>query len=197
MFIDTRGRTKIAIGICGRCSCKFPYDELMSDPNYPGLYVCKDDLDNLDPWRLPAAPTENITLDHPRPDVQLYPGPIDIPIPTIQAVLTGTDGLPILSGGPGSPPIAVGPPVNQIVPSNPWTPNTAYGQNAVVTPGNPVGMTAAGQQFFRFVCIVPGKSGAEPPSWTTEEGTNVYDGTMIWFNEGLYLLDQATPNNGN
>lgn len=75
MFIDTRGHQKIAIGICGRCSCKVPYDELMPDPNSPGLMVCKDDLDDLDPWRLPARETEDISLEHPRPDVSVavYP----------------------------------------------------------------------------------------------------------------------------
>lgn len=71
-FIDTHGHTKVAIGICARCSCKFPYDELISDPNTPGLYVCPDDVDQFDPYRLPARATENITLDHARPDVPIY-----------------------------------------------------------------------------------------------------------------------------
>lgn len=73
VFLDTRGRSTMAIAICGRCSRKFPYDDLMPDPNYPGLRVCKDDLDQYDPYRLPARQTENITLRFPRPDTPLNP----------------------------------------------------------------------------------------------------------------------------
>jgi hypothetical protein len=46
-------------------------DELFSDPNSPGLMVCKEDLDVLDPWRLPARQTEQITLPFYRPDLDL------------------------------------------------------------------------------------------------------------------------------
>ena len=70
-FLNTRGRATLAIAICGRCSRKFPYDELMPDPNYPGLRVCRDDLDQFDPYRLPARQTENIALRFPRPDTPL------------------------------------------------------------------------------------------------------------------------------
>jgi len=71
VFLDTTGRSTLAIGICGRCSRKFPYDDLMPDPNYPGLRVCRDDLDEYDPYRLPARQTEDITLRFPRPDTPL------------------------------------------------------------------------------------------------------------------------------
>ena len=71
VFLNTRGRSTVAIAICGRCSRKFPYDELQPDPNYPGLRVCKDDLDEYDPYRLPARQTENIALRFPRPDTPL------------------------------------------------------------------------------------------------------------------------------
>ena len=47
-FLDTTGKATLAIAICGRCSRKFPYDELYPDPNYPGLRVCRDDLDDLE-----------------------------------------------------------------------------------------------------------------------------------------------------
>lgn len=73
VFLDTTGRSTLAIAICGRCSRKFPYNELMPDPNYPGLRVCKDDLDEYDPYRLPARQTEDITLRFPRPDTPLEP----------------------------------------------------------------------------------------------------------------------------
>jgi hypothetical protein len=48
----------------------------MPDPNFPGMRVCKDDLDNFDPWRLPARQTENIALRFPRPDVSVATAPI-------------------------------------------------------------------------------------------------------------------------
>jgi hypothetical protein len=48
----------------------------MPDPNFPGMRVCKDDLDNFDPWRLPALQTENIALRFPRPDANIATGPI-------------------------------------------------------------------------------------------------------------------------
>jgi hypothetical protein len=48
----------------------------MPDPNFPGMRVCKDDLDQFDPWRLPAIQTENIALRFPRPDVTVATGPI-------------------------------------------------------------------------------------------------------------------------
>jgi hypothetical protein len=72
-FLDTTGNTTLAIGICGRCSLKFPLDSLMPDLNSPGLMVCRDDMDDLDPYRLPPRETEDITLQFPRPDTQLFP----------------------------------------------------------------------------------------------------------------------------
>ena len=47
----------------------------MPDPNFPGMRVCKDDLDKFDPWRLPARQTENIALRFPRPDVSVAIAP--------------------------------------------------------------------------------------------------------------------------
>lgn len=70
-FLDTTGRATLAIGICGRCSRKFPLDELQPDSNYPGLRVCKDDRDDYDPYRLPARQPETIALRYPRPDTPL------------------------------------------------------------------------------------------------------------------------------
>jgi hypothetical protein len=40
------------------------------------MRVCKVDLDNYDPWRLPARQTENISLRFPRPDTDIATGPI-------------------------------------------------------------------------------------------------------------------------
>lgn len=71
IFLDTRGKSKWAIGICARCSEKMPYSDLIEDGNTPGLFVCSRDWDPLDPWRLPPRETEDITLDHARPDVAI------------------------------------------------------------------------------------------------------------------------------
>lgn len=60
----------MAIAVCARCNKKMYYGDLHKDPNN-GLLVCKDDLDVYDPWRLPARKTENIALQHPRPDEEL------------------------------------------------------------------------------------------------------------------------------
>ena len=76
VYLDTRGNTVLSVAICDRCSRKFAYTELMPDPNFPGMRVCKDDLDKFDPWRLPARQTENIALRFPRPDVSVATGPV-------------------------------------------------------------------------------------------------------------------------
>jgi hypothetical protein len=66
--LDTRGRSTLGIGICGRCSRKFSLDDLMPDPNSPGLMVCSRDRDDFDPYRLPSRPADNIVLKFVRPD---------------------------------------------------------------------------------------------------------------------------------
>ncbi len=71
VFIDPTGQPTYGIGICARCSRKMPLGELSPDPNSPGLLVCAEDLDLLDPYRLPARVTEDITLPFVRPDVPL------------------------------------------------------------------------------------------------------------------------------
>jgi len=50
----------------------------MPDRNYPGLCVCKDELDERDPYRLPARQTERITLPFVRPDVPLTSQPYGV-----------------------------------------------------------------------------------------------------------------------
>ena len=76
VYLDTRGNSVLSVAICDRCSRKFAYTDLMPDPNFPGMRVCKADLDNFDPWRLPALQTENIALRFPRPDTPLGTGPV-------------------------------------------------------------------------------------------------------------------------
>jgi hypothetical protein len=75
IYLDTRGKTTLAIGICGRCSRKFSLDDLYSDPNYPGLKVCKVDMDDYDPYRLPARQPEKISLLFARPDTPIETNP--------------------------------------------------------------------------------------------------------------------------
>jgi hypothetical protein len=71
VYLDTRGNSVLSVSICDRCSRKFAYTDLMPDPNFLGMRVCKDDLDKFDPWRLPARQTENIALRFPRPDISV------------------------------------------------------------------------------------------------------------------------------
>jgi hypothetical protein len=66
---DPTGAPWYAVGICDRCNRRFLLHELIEDGNLPGLRVCRDDWDELDPYRLPARQTENITLPFVRPDV--------------------------------------------------------------------------------------------------------------------------------
>lgn len=71
VFLDPRGRSTFGIGICARCSRKMSLEELSSDPNYPGLFVCKEDKDQFDPYRLAARQPDQISLLHPRPDTDI------------------------------------------------------------------------------------------------------------------------------
>jgi len=70
-YLDTRGLSSVAIGVCDRCKLKYSITELMADGNAPGLRVCVDCRDVLDPYRLPARKSENIVLRYPRPDEPL------------------------------------------------------------------------------------------------------------------------------
>lgn len=71
-FIDTAGNPTLGIGICDRCHFKFPIEELFLDPNTQER-VCVNDLDNLDPYRLPAREPDNLVLPFYRPDNPLVP----------------------------------------------------------------------------------------------------------------------------
>jgi hypothetical protein len=71
IFYDPTGKSTYGIGVCDRCSRKMSIADLYADPNSPGLRVCREDLDDLDPYRLPARQTENITLPFTRPDTPL------------------------------------------------------------------------------------------------------------------------------
>lgn len=75
LWLDTRGKSTVAIAICDRCKRKYPLADALQDGNTPSLRVCSEGCrDSLDPWRLPARQTEDITLQYPRPDE-----PLEIP----------------------------------------------------------------------------------------------------------------------
>lgn len=74
-YLNTRGNPTLGIGICSRCSRKFPLHELQSDPNFPGLRVCAADTDDFDPYRLPPRQTEDITLPFLRTDLSIATNP--------------------------------------------------------------------------------------------------------------------------
>jgi len=78
VFLDTTGRSTLAIGVCDRCNRKMSLDDLYPDTNSPGLRVCLADRDELDPYRLPARQTEKITLPFVRPDVNIAVQPVGI-----------------------------------------------------------------------------------------------------------------------
>jgi hypothetical protein len=75
IYLDTRGLSTLGIGVCDRCSRKMSLTLLMSDPNSPGLRVCKEDLDQLDPYRLPPRQPDTITLPFVRPDTPIGTDP--------------------------------------------------------------------------------------------------------------------------
>lgn len=71
LFLDTSGYASCAIALCDRCKTKVPYSILIADPNAPGLRVCTECSDQLDPYRLTPRRPEDITLRFPRPDEPL------------------------------------------------------------------------------------------------------------------------------
>ncbi len=77
-FLNTKGNPTLGLGICGRCSRKFPLHQLVRDGNTPGLLVCEKDRDVLDPYRLPARQPDRVSLPFTRPDVSIATNPAGI-----------------------------------------------------------------------------------------------------------------------
>lgn len=73
LFLDTSSEPTYGIGLCARCSKKLPLSKLFLDPNNNGLRVCREDLDDFDPYRLAARGTESALLPFVRPDDPLTP----------------------------------------------------------------------------------------------------------------------------
>lgn len=80
-----------------RCWRKFPLLELSRDPNSPGLIVCEQDKDELDPYRLPPKNPDNITLPFYSPDSPITDDDRRI------AVVANAFGLNIREVAGGSP----------------------------------------------------------------------------------------------
>lgn len=71
IWFNPTGRSTFGIGICDRCKEKYSIEDLLPDPNAPGLRVCVECRDAFDPYRLPARQSENIALPFTRPDEPL------------------------------------------------------------------------------------------------------------------------------
>lgn len=164
-FISTQGRTKVAIAICGRCSRKIPYDELLSDPNFPGLMVCRDDLDVFDPWRLPAHPTEDISLAHPRPDVDI----------------SGTGAMPIFTDQISG--------ISQYLPNLLWSPALTVAAGQLMTTQDPDDATVT-LPIPQYLAITAGTTGASAAGFPglKQPGARFIDGSVTWQVFGLYLM---------
>lgn len=170
-FLDTRGNSTLGIGICARCSRKFSLSDLRADGNTPGLRVCQDDWDTLDPWRLPPPPADDITLDYPRPDIELFPFE---PIPVYTNQING---------------------ISLEYPTVTWSAVTFYRKGSNVTPQN-VNSPAVNLPQPQFLALNAGISGAATPAWPTEAGVEIVDGAVTWLCVGIALLDgitQASP----
>ena len=89
IWLDPTGLSTYGIGICARCGCKMFLEDLHSDPNTPGLKVCLKDLDDYDPYRLPARRTEDIALRFNRPDFTLtgFTSVANPPAPILSGVI--------------------------------------------------------------------------------------------------------------
>ena len=61
----------LAICVCDRCRVKYPYRELRPDGNSPKLMVCRECWDEKDPYRLAPRQTEDVSMQHARPDTAI------------------------------------------------------------------------------------------------------------------------------
>ena len=162
-FLDTRGRSSLGIGICARCSVKYPIDELSPDPNSPGLLVCPDGCkDDFDPWRLSPRETEDMSLPYVRPDTNI-----------------ATQGpSPVYANQIGG--------ISSVLFTVPWTRNTSYLLGASVTPLS-VDLDTTTLPQLQMIALNAGVSGAVAPVWPIKAGGRVIDGTVLWQCVGIYV----------
>lgn len=99
---DPTGWPHFAVGICDRCHRRFPLHELIQDGNLPGLRVCREDWDELDPYRLPPRQPDNLVLPFVRPDVPIALQPDQVgqilPVETYYITTESSDPLITESG---------------------------------------------------------------------------------------------------
>lgn len=95
---DPTGWPWYAVGICDRCNRRFPLHELIEDGNLPGLRVCREDWDELDPYRLPPRQPDNLVLPFVRPDVDIAVQPVATVVVTFDLTTETSDPL-ITEGG--------------------------------------------------------------------------------------------------
>lgn len=81
LYLKTKHRSVVSVGICDRCSFKLSVEDLMPDRNIPGLRVCKKCCDDLDPYKLPGRKTETTQVRYPRPETPLVAGTTTLPVP--------------------------------------------------------------------------------------------------------------------
>lgn len=84
VWLNTRGKGNLGIGLCDRCHFKFSIEDLVPDDNSPGLKVCRKCVDQFDPYRLPARRPDDLTLPFYRPI---------LPVLTFETPAEAIDGL--------------------------------------------------------------------------------------------------------
>jgi len=96
---DPTGWPWYAVGICDRCNRRFPLHMLIQDGNLPGLRVCREDWDALDPYRLPPRQPDNLVLPFVRPDVPiaLQPDQVGSIIPVVTYDILTEDDDPLIT----------------------------------------------------------------------------------------------------
>jgi len=115
---------------------------------------CSQDLDVLDPYRLPPPPADRLTLPFVRPDESValtYSGSVPVPLYT----------NPLFN-------------IDRIGAARPWQKNTLYRAGDSITPLSvDLDTTPLPQNWW--MCVLQGTSGATPPVWPTEPGVLLGD----------------------
>lgn len=95
LYINPRGRSTYGLGICQRCQRVFSLDDLTQD-DQSGLILCRKDIDDYDPWRLPMRAPDPIALRFYSPDTPMDDNPSNVGVvsalaPTPDPVSTVND----------------------------------------------------------------------------------------------------------
>lgn len=91
---------RVALAVCGRCGLYLPYGKVHGDRNVgPGLRVCREDNDQLDPYRLPARAADAMVLRYPRPDVSIATNPSALTGEDNNSFVIGEDDLTYVKPG--------------------------------------------------------------------------------------------------